>query len=199
MTDAEIKEKLSTGDPTIINWLFHTYDTGLCTYANRFTKNKSISEEIVQQSFFKLWEKKANIQIDDTVIGYLFRMVRNNCLNHIKHQQIVNRFNEKYLHSLKDTEELISISQENGLSIFMAQELETKIYDAIEKLPVNCREIFKMSRFDGLKHLEIAEILGITINTVQKQISIALSKLKTELSVYLSTLILFIFWILGKF
>jgi len=199
MTDAEIKEKLYIGDSTIMNWLFQNYYTGLCTYANRFTKNKSISEEIVQQSFFKLWEKKSTVQINDTVIGYLFRIVRNNCLNQIKHQQIINRYNEKYIETLNQTEDLLNISQENGLSIYIAKELEDKITRAIENLPVHCREIFKMSRFEGLKHQEIAEKQGITINTVQKQISIALSKLKTELSAYLSILIILIIKILEKF
>jgi RNA polymerase sigma-70 factor, ECF subfamily len=199
MTDAEIKEKLHHGDSSIINWLFQNYYTGLCTYAHRFTKNKSISEEIIQQSFFKLWEKKETLQINDTVIGYLYRIVRNNCLNHIKHQQIINRYNDKYLEKLNESEELLNLSQENGLSIFIAKELEDKISGAIENLPHQCREIFKLSRFEGLKHLEIAEIHGITVNTVQKQISIALSKLRLELSAYLSIIITLLIRAIEKF
>jgi RNA polymerase sigma-70 factor (ECF subfamily) len=199
MTDEEIKEKLHLGDPTIINWLFQNYYTGLCTYAHRFTKNKSISEEIVQQSFFKFWEKKETLQINETVIGYLFRIVRNNCLNHIKHQQIINRYNEKYLEKLNESEDLLNLSQETGLSIYIAKELEDKINGAIENLPAQCREIFKLSRFEGLKHLEIAEIQGITVNTVQKQISIALSKLRIELSAYLSIIITLVIKAIEKF
>jgi len=199
MTDKEIKDKICLGDPSVMNWLFQNYYTGLCTYANRFMKSKDLSEEIVQQSFFKLWEKKESIQINDTVIGYLFRTVRNNCLNNLKHQQIINRYNEKYLQSVKETEEIINVSQENGLSIYITQELESKISEAIENLPAHCREIFKMSRFEGLKHQEIADKQGVTLNTVQKQISIALGKLKIELSAYLSAFILLIFRFLDKF
>jgi RNA polymerase sigma-70 factor, ECF subfamily len=199
MTEVEIIEKIRIGDSSIMNWLFNNYYIGLCTYAHRFTKNKSISEEIVQQSFFKLWEKKESIQIEGSFVGYLYRIVRNNCLNHIKHQQIINRFNERYLQSLNETEELINISQENGLSIYIASELENKITKAIENLPDHCRKIFKMSRYEGLKHQEIAEQQGITINTVQKQISIALGKLKTELSAYLSIIIMLIIRMLEKF
>ena len=81
---------------------------------------------------------------------------------------------------------MLKISQEHGLSIYIANELEDKINEAIETLPEQCREIFKMSRFDGLKHKEIAEKKKISINTVQKQISIALNKLKSELSAFLT-------------
>jgi RNA polymerase sigma-70 factor, ECF subfamily len=199
MTDQEIALKICKGDHSAIQYLYHKYYVGLCTYANRFIKNKTSAEEIVQQTFFKLWEKRGSLEITESIIAYLYRAVKNNSLNYLKHQQIVNRYNETYTQSLLEAEEYIAISQETGLSIYIAQELEHKINAAIENLPEQCREIFKMSRFDGLKHIEIADKKGISLNTVQKQISIALSKLKTELNDYLPIAIFIIIKLLGKF
>lgn len=198
MTDSEIIDKICKGDHTVFQWLYQKYYIGLCTYAYRFTKNKSTAEEIVQKSIFRLWGKRESLQINESIVAYLFRTVKNNCLNHLKHEQIVNRFNENIRLSIQESEELIAISQETGLSIYIAQELENKITEAIEKLPEQCREIFKMSRFDGLKHHEIAKIKGITLNTVQKQISIALNKLKIKLTDYLPIAIFIIIKTLGK-
>ena len=199
MSDKELKDKIRVGDHSAIRWLYQQYYASLCTYANRFIRSESISEEIVQQSFFKFWERRDSLQIEETVIGYFYRTVKNNCLNHIKHQQIVNRYNEKYLQTLHETEGALNISQEHGLSVYIANELEDKITTAIENLPEQCRDIFKLSRFDGLKHQEIAKMKGVTLNTVQKQISIALGKLRIELSAYLSFVTLFIISILNKF
>lgn len=198
MTDPEITDRICKGDHTAIKWLYQEYYIGLCTYANRFTKNKSAAEEIVQQSIIRLWEKREFLQINESIVAYLFGTVKNNCLNHLKHQQIVNSHTGNAILSIQEGEELIYLSQETGLSIYIAQELENKIKEAIEKLPEQCREIFKMSRFDGLKHYEIADRKGITINTVQKQISIALNKLKTELSEYLPIAIFIIINMLGN-
>jgi RNA polymerase sigma-70 factor (ECF subfamily) len=189
MTDLELKNKIITGDTSAIKWLYQEYYVGLCTYANRFLKSKDASEEIVQQTLFKLWEKRESLQINESFIGYLFKSVRNHCLNHLKHQQIVNRYNESLLQSFKETEEILLVSQENGLSIFIASELEEKITMAIENLPEQCKIIFKLSRYEGLKHQEIAEKQGVTLNTVQKQISIALGKLKNELNEYLPVIL----------
>ena len=198
MTESEIIDKICKGDHSAFQWLYQNYYVGLCTYALRFTKNKSTAEEIVQKSIFKLWERRESLQINESIVAYLFSTVKNNCLNHLKHQQIVNRFKESISPAEQESEELIALSQETGLSIYIAHELENKITEAIEKLPQQCREIFKMSRFEGLKHREIAKIKGITLNTVQKQISIALNKLKTELTDYLPIVILLIIKILSK-
>jgi RNA polymerase sigma-70 factor, ECF subfamily len=189
MTEAEIIESLKTGDYRGIKYLYEKNYTGLCTYAMRFTKNKDTSKEMVQTAFLKLWENRSISEIKESVIAYLFRAVRNNCLNFIKHEQIVNRYNESINKNLSELAEVLQISNENGLSIYLANELESRINEAIESLPEQCREIFKMSRFEGLKHAEIAEKKGLALNTIQKQISIALDKLKNQLIDYFPILI----------
>ena len=174
------------------HWLYKNYYTPLCTYAFRITKNKDIAEEIVQDTFLKIWEHKESLVSVDSIPGYLYRAVRNNCLNHLKHLAIVNKYKDFSSQILTNAEDYLSVTQENGHSILISKEFEKQVYDAIDKLPEQCRQIFKLSRFEGLKNYEIAEKKGVTINTVQKQISIALEKLREMLPLLPSILLVII-------
>ncbi|HEX2937009.1 MAG TPA: RNA polymerase sigma-70 factor, partial [Bacteroidales bacterium] len=144
MRDVELVHKIQNSDHSAIQWLYKKYYIGLCVYANRFIKSKSASEEIVQQTFFKLWDKRDKLDIKESIQAYLFTTVKNKCLNYIKHEQIVNRYNQTISQALYESEEYMAVSQETGLSIFIARELEQKITTAIDNLPEQCREIFKM-------------------------------------------------------
>ncbi len=167
-----------------IQELFMNNYVGLCVYAGRIVKDKSVAEELVQDTFYKLWEKRDTLQIQESLVAYLFRSLQNNCLNYLKHAKVVSKFNQSVIQKNLEAEYFLNISQETGLSVYLAQELEGRIHEAIEQLPEQCREIFIMSRFDGLKHHDIARKKKITVNTVQKQISIALKKIKVALEEY---------------
>ena len=184
MTDSEIISSLKNDDPSGVKYLYGHIYVGLCIYALRFTRDKANAEEMVQTAFLKIWENRKTIEIKESFTAYLFRAVRNNCLNFLKHGQMVNRHNENLARHFAALEESLMLSQETGYSIVIAKELEAKISEAVENLPGQCREIFRMSRYEGLKHHEIAEIKGVTLNTVQKQISIALDKIKASLTSY---------------
>lgn len=168
--------------------LYKEFYVGLCVHARRFLGDKESSEEIVQEVFLRLWEHKDAIDIQQSISAYLFQSVRNACLNHLKHLQIVQKFRAEITDKLKSAQDYYAITQENGQSIYLAKELENHIHSAIENLPEQCRKVFKMSRFDGLKNHEIADQTGVTINTVQKQISIALEKLREKLNPYLKAM-----------
>jgi RNA polymerase sigma-70 factor (ECF subfamily) len=179
-------------DNTKFRWLYKDFYIPLCTYAFRITKNKEIAEEIVQDTFLKIWEHKESLDSVNSLPGYLYRAVRNNCLNYLKHLIIVHKYEHSYTQLLSDAEDYLSVTQENGQSILISKEFEGQVYDAIEKLPEQCRQIFKLSRFEGLKNSEIAEVKGVTLNTVQKQISIALEKLREMLPPIISIFLLIV-------
>lgn len=185
MSDPELIEEITKGHHTAFQWLFKEYYIGLCNYAVHFTRDKSAAEEMVQHVFYTLWEKRLSLNIETSVVAYLYRSVQNNCLNYLKHIQVVNKYTQYFSQKVDESEDLIQIYQESGLSVYYAKELEDHIYAAIENLPAQCREIFKLSRFEGLKHHEIAQVKGVSLNTVQKQISIALIKLRDALKSYL--------------
>jgi RNA polymerase sigma-70 factor (ECF subfamily) len=195
MHPKELTTHLSKGDPEAFRYLFSEYYAALCIYASRFTKDKSSAEEIVHETFVKLWEHKEHIGITESISGYLYKSVQNNALNYLKKLQINNKYTESYFQKLKEAEEFFTISQETGQSVLLAKELEEKILEAIEELPQQCKEIFKLSRFNGLKNQEIASKKQITLNTVQTQISIALEKLRKSLGQYLPQLILTLLYV----
>lgn len=192
--------EMNGNDEKIFRSLFNEYYAPLCLYALRFTKDKSAAREVVQETFVKLWEHHEKIEINKSLSGYLYTSVRNNALNYLKRQQIKNHHNEIYAELVLRAQEYMTITRENGLSVLLAKELETQFMEAVDALPEHCREIFKLSRFEGLKNAEIADIKHITINTVQKQLSISLEKLRGSLSNILPKIIriVLIIYFFGK-
>ncbi|NQV02098.1 MAG: RNA polymerase sigma-70 factor [Bacteroidia bacterium] len=163
--------------------LFNTWYSKLCSYANGFLKDLDASEEIVQEVMLKIWINRARLEITSSIQSYLFRAVRNGCLNLLKHVNI----REEYK-SFKERED--STLQRSHEEEMMVSELESKIREAIDRLPMERRRVFIMSRYDGMTYNEIAENLGISVKTVENQMSKALKFLREELAEYLPFLLL---------
>lgn len=185
MTEQDFFAGINKSDISVFEWLYSEYYVALMIYARNFVRDEKASEEIVQDIFLKLWESREKIEIIGSLRCYLFAAVKNHCLDYLKHKQIVHRYNEQYTKQLRNAEYFYLFTQESGESAMIANELETHIREAIGSLPEQCRKIFLMNRFENLKYHEISEKLGVTVNTVQKQISIALEKLRDKLSKYL--------------
>jgi RNA polymerase sigma-70 factor, ECF subfamily len=166
--------------------LFHTHYSSLCSYANHFIKDIDASEEVVQEVMLKIWVNRDSLIITSSIRSYLFRAVRNGCMNVLKHIDIREEY--KAAREL-DTRE----SQRSGEDEMIVSELEQKIREAIDRLPLERRKVFIMSRYDGLTYNQIAEKLGISVKTVENQMGKALKTLRTELSDYLPWVILFFF------
>ena len=189
MDQKGLADFLGKGGPETFRFLFTEYFSPLCLYALRYTRDKSSAEEIVHETIVKLWEQRDQIVISENLSGYLYKSVHNNALNYLKSEQIRKKYSDAYSEKLQRAQEYFTITQESGLSIMLAKELESKILEAVNDLPDQCKEIFKLSRFSGLKNKEIAEKKHVTLNTVQKQISIALEKLRKSLSTYFPKII----------
>ncbi len=162
---------------------FKTYYQPLCHYAYTFVQDKDEAEEIVQSTFMSFWEKKEGIEIRTSSKSYLYSMVRNACLNVIKHEKI----------KLKHANEELAIAERAHESVsqkVMANELELHIQQALEKLPEQCRLIFKLSRFEELKYAEIADQLNLSIKTVENQMGKALKIMREQLKDYLPLIII---------
>ncbi|MFO7369751.1 MAG: RNA polymerase sigma-70 factor [Bacteroidales bacterium] len=185
----DFKDFECKSDKELFRFLIARYFGPLCLYTMRFTHDKSSAEEIVHDTFVKLWERREKIEVKENVVAYLYKSVQNNALNYLKSEQTRRKYSEAYSDKLKQAQDYYAITQESGLSVLLAKELETKIIEAVDSLPVQCKEIFKLSRFSGLKNQEIADKKNITLNTVQKQISIALEKLHEMLDDHLPKVI----------
>jgi RNA polymerase sigma-70 factor, ECF subfamily len=175
---------LQAGDITAFEMIFKTYYQPLCNYAYSFVHDRDEAEEIVQATFLSVWEKKDNLTIHTGVKPYLYAMVRNTALNVLKHEKI------KQQHATVE----LAVAERSAESVtrtVMAAELEDRIYKALNKLPEQCRLVFKLSRFEELKYAEIAEQLNISIKTVENQMGKALKIMREQLKDYLPLLIVF--------
>jgi RNA polymerase sigma-70 factor, ECF subfamily len=164
--------------------LFKLHYAHLCAYAHNFLKDVEAAEEVVQEVLFKLWVNRETIDIDTSLQSYLFRAVRNTCLNHLKHNTIRNNY-KVY------AERQMEMQQHGHTDELIVSELEQKIRQTIEAMPLERRKIFIMSRYDNLKYKEIADKLGISVKTVENQMGSALKFLRDELKDYLPWVLLF--------
>jgi RNA polymerase sigma-70 factor (ECF subfamily) len=170
------------GDLTTFEMVFRDYYQPLVQYGNTFLKDADETEDVVQQVFVSVWEKRAQLEIHTSVRAFLYKAVHNACLNRIKHYKIRAVHAEEW----KATQTHADTSNQ-----LEADELQEKIHVAITLLPEQCARIFKMSRFDHLKYQEIADQLGLSVKTVENQMGKALRIIRESLKDYLPLLILF--------
>ena len=161
--------------------VFKSHFKALHAYACTILKDESQAEELVQQVFFKLWEKKEQVNITQSVQAYLYRSVYNECLNYLKHQKVKKAHQSHTIYTSGQASEPVS----KGL---VAKELQKKIDDALKQLPEQCRTIFQMSRFEELKYREIADKLNLSVKTVENQMGKALKIMRLQLVEYLPAL-----------
>lgn len=162
--------------------LFRTHYNDLCAYANVYLKDLDAAEELVQEVFYKLWNKRESIEINSSMQSYLFRSVRNSSLNLIKH---INIREEYKVHNERE----MTYSELENYDQVEASELEQKISKAIEAMPAERKKIFILSRYDGLKYGEIAEKLSISPKTVENQMGKALKHMREHLKDYITWVI----------
>lgn len=177
-TDAALFEKTKLGDKKAFEALFDRYYSYLCLYATQYVKNNNEAGEIAQDVFVRFWEKRDELQINTSVKNYLFRSVKNQCLNFIQHNKIKNQYTQKILCEKKKYESRETDYFEPGLI--------KKIEEAIQSLPEKRQEIFRLSREQGLKYREIAKKLDISIKTVETQMGLAIKTLRNKLKDYTS-------------
>lgn len=173
----------STGiSETEFEQVFKSHFKALHAYACTILQEEAMAEEIVQQVFFKLWEKKDQVNIQQSLNAYLYRSVYNECLNYLKHKKVKKAHQSHTLYTSGTTSDNVSRK-------VIARELEEKIADALNQLPEQCRTIFQMSRFEELKYREIADKLNLSVKTVENQMGKALKIMRMQLVEYLPVLL----------
>ena len=158
--------------------LFDTCYPRLLRFAGEYISNTDDAEDILQNVFLKLWEKWPSLPKDTNIIAYLLTMVKNHCLDYLKHQQVVNRYASNLKAEMEFNCYAISKFEPEQMDIETLERLAEK---AINELPEQCRKVFELSRYDGLKYKEIADRLGISVKTVETHISNALKILRVTL------------------
>ncbi|MDI9342660.1 MAG: RNA polymerase sigma-70 factor [Sediminibacterium sp.] len=183
--------------------LFRKHYAQLCHKAFMITGNKEHAEDLVQEVFVKIWENRKSIEIKTSAFSYLYRSVINACYNDLNKVKVI-----RPVHQIDN--ESFSTPSTSGTDVAMDYALlQQEIEKAIERLPPKCKTIFVMSRQEGYKYKEIADLLNISMKTVEGQMSIALAKISKDLKPVLEKhfpdlillgiiAIIFSFWLQGQ-
>jgi RNA polymerase sigma-70 factor, ECF subfamily len=180
--NVELTRRIKQNEQTAFRLLFKLYYNQLCNYARIYVKRFEIADEIVQETFVKVWEIRSTLDERLSLKAFLYRCVHNNAINYIKKLEVDNRLTSDYVNEMKHRMQLLE--RETGDSYsdnLAAEELEVYIQKAIDDLPAQCREVFLLSRFKEMSYQEIADHLLISTNTVKTQLSRALQKIRSGL------------------
>lgn len=165
--------KLNQGDRRIFQQIFDDWYEHMCFFANRILEDHTASEDIVQDAFISLWESKEKIETEKHLKAFLYRVIRNKCINFIRHEEI----KRKHAREL----ELKIESDDFFVRLVIEEETKRLIAETEEQLTPKCKEVFQWA-IKGYNNHEICEKLGISINTVKTHKRIAYGILKKNLS-----------------
>jgi len=162
ISDLELFQKIKESDPAALKILFERYFNPLCYFSFQICKSTELSEETVSDVFAELWIKRSRINIQTSFKSYLYTSVKNRSINYYKQ--------EKRISEQKELNQLHLITSEIQTDQTVNQkDLEKRIEELLNQLPEKRGLIFRMNRIDGLSYQEIADILSISIHTVQNQ------------------------------
>lgn len=193
MKNHDIQKTSSLETQKCFSQIYSTYFIKMTRFSQAYVIAEEDAENIVQDIFLYLWEHPEFFRTIDNMDAFLFTLVKNRCLNFLKHSLYINE-KKRTLETAEEQEMQMNLYslQQFDESFLTISEVENLIDEVIGKLPERCREIFILSRMEGLKYKEIAKRLDISVNTVENQMSIALHKLKVELKDYLPLLLFII-------
>ena len=177
MDDRELLERVRAGDEAAYDTVFRAWYAPLVRVAGALLKDTDAAEEVVQDVMVELWRRRHVMDTGITIRAYLLRAVRNRSLNHLRHLK-VRRDTTVDVEAMYD--EPVASDQP-----VVARELGEAVRVALDELPPRCREVFDLSRVQGLKYSEIAETLGISQKTVEAQMGKALRHMRERLAAWL--------------
>ncbi len=185
MKDNDLLKRLKKNDGKAFEELFRQYFTALHNYANFYTCNEQLSEDLVHDVFYKIWESRRTLAIHTSIKSYLYRSVHNNCIQYLRHQKVVRQHNLNQQVRLEEALIMNRLYFETGLSKLFEKEINELVDKAIGKLPDKTQDIYLLSRKQHKNNRDIAEKLQITEKAVEYHITRALSLLREELKEYL--------------
>jgi RNA polymerase sigma-70 factor (ECF subfamily) len=170
-------ERIRSGDEAAFETLFRALAPGLCALVTRYVKSRQVAEELVQDLFFDMWTRRAELVVEQSLTSYLFAAARNRALNSLKRDQRAARWA-----AAAAAADDVDPAAPDESALLDALELQ----DAIEHLPARCRLIFTLNRQQDMTYGEIAAALGLSVKTVETQMGRALRSLRERLKHLLS-------------
>ena len=179
VTDEDLFGRLRHNDEGAFRELFMRHFAHLCAFVHTIVRAEQKAQDVVQRVFVKLWEKRRVLEIAQNVLAYLFKSCRNEAYNFIKMENTRRKYEEQYM---SDYAEVIQYERKVASGV----DIDRLVNEAIEQLPEKCKQIYTLSKKEGLTYQEIAKFMKISEKTVENQIGIALRKLRETLKPQLS-------------
>jgi len=177
MDERALLERLRSGDQAAFDSMFRAHYGQLVGFAQGMLRDRAAAEDVAQEVMLEVWRRRAELSISESIRAYLLRATRNRSLNQLRHANVARRAEPQLA-----GEESVNAT---GASQLVAGELRTALAAAVAELPPACRQVFEMSRGQGLRYAEIATRLDISIKTVESQMGKALRHLRTRLAAWL--------------
>lgn len=181
LTENNVLGQIKQGDMDAFEQLYFDLQPRLYSFSRKFINDAEQAKDIVQDIFMEFWERRETIEVKTSVNSYLFRMVHNKCLNLIRTQKLQDRYTSYTEIKLKEAELHFYEDDQIGYKSIFFNEMEQIFNKSIHELPDSQREIFILSRQEGLSNKEIAEKLDISVRTVENHIYRSLKSLKESL------------------
>lgn len=178
--ERELVIRLIDGDEDAFCELYAAYKNRLLYFAMKFVKSREFAEDIFQDAFSVVWQSRRFINPDASFSSYLYTIVRNRILNQIRDMSNEDQLKEHILSQAVD-------ATNDTKSEILLNDLKEIIGRALDQLTPRQREVFKMSRDQQMSHKEIADALGVSVNTVQEHISVSLKVIRSYLTKYSDT------------
>ncbi|MCW9706485.1 RNA polymerase sigma-70 factor [Fodinibius salsisoli] len=167
--------KIQKGDEHTFECLFKEYYLHLTRFAWRYVKSKAIAEELVQEVFANIWENRSTWSPAGPIKAYLYQAVKHRALDHLKHEEVRQEYDPKWM----DNKEHPTIDFEDQ---FRRKQLRKAIKKEIEALPSRSKMTYKLHRYDGLTYKEIAQVMDVSVKTVESQMTRTLKRLRERLA-----------------
>jgi RNA polymerase sigma-70 factor, ECF subfamily len=187
-----ILKGLILGDEETYIFLFREYYVRLCCYSRRYVGRKDIAEEIVSDTFMRIWETRETIQINTSVKAYLFQAVCNNSLNYLRKIKKEEALDKYFQETSSVNIGFASLSEDIEEQSLIMEDISRKIEDAVNQLPEQQQKAFRLKRFEGKKTKEVAEIMSLSVKTIEMHLSKATVKLRQNLKDYLPTFLIYL-------
>lgn len=180
--ERKILFQFKSGDQKAFEYIFKGFYSPLCLYASDLLKDDELAQEIVQECFINLWEKRKKLEINQSIKSYLYRMVHNQCISYLRSDKTNQAKKAEFEKTIKTEQKITNaISDDLVIDQYFKSNIENIVEATIDNLPPQCKEVFLLSRFESLSHKEIANKLNISVNTVKVHINKALKRLEEVL------------------
>ena len=174
LAESECVERIRAGNAAAFEQLFFRYGKAMVFFARRIVKDPDVADNVVQDVFLKIWMHRSTLDPSRNIKTYLYTATRNQAINWLRRREVERR----HAHEIRSGEGSSATPEDE----WNRKEMRAAIQDAVKQLPERCRLIFSMNRFDRLTYAEIAEVLDISVKTVETQMGRALKFLRKRLA-----------------